>query len=141
VGEGSPLPKNEVKISRFGKIVERNLLNIPEQYPNMLIDQYVIMPNHIHLILWVNSSSENEGSAGGETPPLRKSIIDAIGRMKYFATKEINEEKGTQGEKIFQRSFFDHIIRDGEDYKNHLQYIYENPMKWNEDNLFVEKDL
>ena len=138
VGEGSPLPQNKVNLSCRGKILERNLLNIPERFPNVQVDQYVIMPNHIHMILWVKETKSDENFTGGETPPLRKGVVDVIGWMKYFATKEINAERGTQGEKIFQRSFYDRVIRDEKEYIKVCNYICENPEKWQEDELYTE---
>ena len=63
----------------------------------------------------------------------------AMGWLKYQATKEINKMRGTIGEKVFQRSFFDHIIRNYDDYQEIYKYIYENPMRWQFDNLYVEE--
>ena len=63
----------------------------------------------------------------------------AMGWLKYQATKEINKMRGTIGEKVFQRSFFDHIIRNYDDYQEIYKYIYENPMRWQFDKLYVEE--
>ncbi|MBQ3088337.1 MAG: hypothetical protein IJC36_01755, partial [Clostridia bacterium] len=59
VGEGSPLPK----LTLHGEIIQKYILSIPQKYPNVNFDKYVIMPNHIHIILCIKM-------AGGETPPL-----------------------------------------------------------------------
>ena len=86
----------------------------------MKVDKYVIMPNHIHLILIL------ENQAAGASP--RPTIMDIVCTYKSLVTREC-KENGWSG-KLFQTSFYDHIIRDREDYEEHLKYIYENPIRW-----------
>ena len=61
-----------------------------------------------------------------------------IGWLKYYLTKEINKMRGTTGEKAFQRSFYDHVVRNRYDYQEIYKYIYENPMKWQFDKLYLK---
>ena len=89
------------------------------------------MPNHIHILL---SIVENDGR--GDPSPTADTII---GWLKYQVTKEINKSRGLSGDRIFQRSFFDHIIRNREDYEEHIKYIYENPIRWYYDELYTEE--
>lgn len=127
VGEGSPLPK----LSRYGEIVDAWIQKMPNKYPEVSIDCYVIMPNHIHLLLFVFK----DGGRGDPSP-----TVDAVmGWLKYNATKEINIMCQTEGEKIFQRSFYDHIIRNDNDYCEIHNYIYENPARWQYDKLYAEE--
>ena len=122
VGEGSPLPQ----LSPYGEIVDRWIKNIPQKYPNVSIERYVIMPNHIHLLLFLYN-----GGRGDPAP----TVGSVVGWFKYQSTREINEMSKTIGRKIFQRSFYDHIIRNQHDYDEVTKYIYENPMKWRFDKL------
>ena len=69
-------------------------------------------------------------------PHLKRAVI---GWLKYQATKEINQLRGSSGDKIFQRSFFDHIVRNRDDYYEIYKYIYENPMHWYYDELYTEQ--
>ena len=62
-----------------------------------------------------------------------------MGWLKYQATKDINKRRNSTGEKIFQRSFHDHVIRDSEDYDEITKYIHENPMNWHFDELYSEE--
>ncbi|MBR2152908.1 MAG: transposase [Clostridia bacterium] len=125
VGEGFPLPK----LTQCGEITERLLLEITERYEEINIDKYVIMPNHIHLVI----ALKNDGR-GNPSPTIDR----AMGWFKYMATKEINKLLETPGKKIFQRSFHDHIIRGEDDYKEIWQYIDSNPSKWKEDIFYTE---
>ena len=126
VGEGSPLPQ----LSPYGKIVDRWIQKIPEKYPEASVDCYVIMPNHIHILL---SIAKDDGR--GDPSPTADTVM---GWLKYQATKEINLMRGSAGDKIFQRSFFDHIVRNSDDYYEIFKYIYENPMRWYYDKLYTE---
>ena len=104
VGEGSPLPR----LSPYGKIAESWIQKIPEKYPEVSVDCYVIMPNHIHILLSIIKDD------GRENPSPTADTV--VGWLKYQATKEINELRGGMCDKIFQRSFFDHIVRNRDDY-------------------------
>ncbi len=128
VGEGYPLPKTIVKLSLYGQITENALKDIPKHYPHIELLQYVIMPNHIHLVLRVM----NEDGRGNPSP----TVSSVIGWLKYRITGEIN--KNTPGEKIFQRSFHDHVIRNHDDYLEICKYICENPIRWRFDKLYNE---
>lgn len=108
-------------LSEYGKIVNTAINAIPTHYPNMKIDEYVIMPDHIHLIL-VISNDEKILLADGSYHH-GKTIMTVIGQMKRWVSKEI-------GFSVWQKSFYEHIIRDEKDYKTKAEYILNNPLKW-----------
>ena len=105
------------------KIIEKWLLKLKEKY-DIKIDYYVIMPNHIHLILVINS----ERHMGRSLPEM----------MRWFKTMTTNEYINLVkhnilkpfDKKLWQKSYYEHIIRDEEDYINTAQYILDNPLKW-----------
>lgn len=127
VGEGSPLPQ----LTRCGEITEKWIQKISETYEQMNVDYYVIMPNHIHLLI----SILNEEGRGNPSPT---TVVDAIAWLKYEITKEINIKRENK-EKIFQRSFHDHVIRDRADYDKIAKYIDKNPVTWQYDCFYNEK--
>ncbi len=104
------LPK--VELTDIGKTVEKHIKLIPG------IDSYVIMPNHIHLIIIKSKSKDGKMWASCPT-----SISCDIRSFKTVITKNV-------GVSVFQPRFFDHIIRNEQDYIAHLEYIDENPQKW-----------
>jgi len=121
-------PKN-VELLTFGKIADKYIKQLNEFYDNINVDQYVIMPNHIHIMLLVR----DDGSPRTSTPTKQTSTVSHfISTFKRFCNKEY-------GENIWQRHFNDHIIRNREDYDEHLKYIYENPLRWYYDELYVEE--
>ena len=141
-----------VRLSPYGKIVEETLREIVNTYSWLSLDRYVIMPNHIHLILVVDGNSGPsrapaptngnsgpsrapaptnafEGDVSSKTPANAK-IPRAIGVMKRLINKEA-------GENIFQRSYHEHVIRNEADYRRIWDYIDTNPAKWTEDCYYM----
>lgn len=113
-----------IQLTEIGKIVEKNLLSC-EKISGVKIDDYVIMPDHIHAIILIcfdNYITKGFGTSRAPSPT-NNTLSHVVSAFKRFAHKEI-------GEKIFQRSFYDHIIRDREDYDTRKAYIYENPIRW-----------
>jgi len=109
----------DVTLSVQGEIVDQAIQNISVHYPAISVDQYVIMPNHIHLLLQIHS--DREGNAM-QAP----SISIVVQQMKGFVSKQL-------GYSIWQKLFHDHVIRNEEDYCKIWNYIAGNPMKWTED--------
>ena len=118
VGEDIILP-----LSPYGKIAEKAIKAIPEHYANIELWQYVVMPNHIHLILSIPYDSGRLIAS--------PTIATVIGQMKRFVSKQI-------GTAIWQRSFYDHIIRDRQDYDKIAKYVQDNPFKWQDDCFYSE---
>ena len=115
-----------IELLPWGMIVEETLNNLP-QHLGVEIDQYVIMPDHVHMIIIVNDSEQTR--AIRESPLQSRSIISkAIGFIKMNASKKIHEIGFP--DTIWQRSYYDHVIRCKEDYEGVCKYIYENPVKW-----------
>ncbi|MBR1763336.1 MAG: transposase [Eubacterium sp.] len=102
------------RLTKYGVIVDNAINSIESHYDTIIVDRYVIMPNHIHLMIRINNNKNIGRMVSAPT---------VIGSLKRFVSKEI-------GFSIWQKSYYDHIIRNDEDYINHLQYIDENPKKW-----------
>ena len=125
VGEGFPLPQ----LIEDGKILENIILSVNKKYHCVKTDKYIIMPNHIHIIFSVQNNGRVDPSP---------TISNVVGWLKYSTTRQINEKNNTPGNKIFQRSFHDHIICGEQDYSEIWNYIDTNPQKWNEDCCYTE---
>ncbi len=95
----------------------------------MKIDQHVIMPNHIHAIFMI------EENAAGASP--RPTVMDMVSVYKSLTTREC--KKISPIEKVFQTSFYEHVIRSREDYEEIAKYISENPIAWQTDSLYVKE--
>jgi REP element-mobilizing transposase RayT len=115
----SEVNDNNVFLSQIGKTIENSISSIPKIYENVNIDCFVIMPNHIHIIMEINLN-----------PEARKiSISNIINQFKGYVTKQI-------GYSPWHKHFHDHIIRDHNEYVKIVDYIKNNPAKWREDRYF-----
>ena len=110
-----------IELSAYGITVEKYIKNIKG------IDVYTIMPNHIHLIIRVGFDSDGTMLASSPT----QGIPQLIKSFKIMVSKEC-------GKTIFQRSYYDHIIRDEKDYMEKLNYILSNPLKWIDDEYYSD---
>ena len=104
----------------YGKIAEKYIKQLQDYYDNVKINYYVIMPDHIHILLFVNKNGASRTS-----PPTRQhsTLSRFVSTFKRFCNKEY-------GKNIWQDYFYDHIIRNKEDYDEHVKYIHDNPLKW-----------
>lgn len=122
---GRPQTLSNTKLSRLGKIAEEAIKRIPTVYPAVSVDDYVIMPNHIHILLRICADEYGR-------PMVAPTVSKVVQQLKGYVSKEA-------GIVLWQKSFFDHIIRNQKDYEAHLRYIYENPIRWCSDELYVEE--
>jgi REP element-mobilizing transposase RayT len=131
---------DSVELSEAGKMTDERFLNIAKE-SDINIDKYVIMPNHIHAIVTISSQGamQDTGTTQGSFP----TVSQMIQRFKTITTKLYIDGVKTGmfppfDKKIWQKSFFDHIIRNEKSYLEVWQYIDENPLKWKEDEFSNE---
>ena len=116
-----------VKLSVIGQTIENEIIRMNGIYSNIKVTDYVIMPNHIHLIIMVRNNGRSEAPA----PTRANSFIPRyISTLKRFTNKKC-------GIDIWQRSYYDHIIRDEMDYIEKRNYIDTNPASWAKDEYFM----
>ena len=116
------------------RMVERTFLETIQQYDGVDSPIYVVMPNHFHAIITISR-------ADIESAPTVSEIVQAFKRYSTVEyVKMVKEGKLPSFDKqIWQRSFYDHVIRNRDDYNEIYKYIYENPMKWKFDQLYTEE--
>ena len=114
-----------VILTEYGKIVNDNIRKINEIYRYVSVIKYVVMPDHIHMILFVSDHEDNVGGTPRAAFPT-KSVSQIINALKSISTKQI-------GFSIWQKSFHDHIIRSEAELREIWQYIDNNPINWAND--------
>ena len=118
-----------VRLSDIGQNVEQVIGEMNRIYQDIRIELYVIMPNHLHLIVHV---FEKAGTSRTPSPTKTNARIPAlISTLKRFSNRYVEEN-------MWQRSYYDHIIRDDSEYEAVCRYIENNPDQWEEDELFVD---
>ena len=116
-----------IQLSEYGKITDKHISSINSHYNHIEIQKYVIMPNHIHMIVVVECGTSRTPS------PTNSTIPSLVSTLKRFVNKDC-------GFNMWQRSYHDHIIRNKEEYHRIQKYIDENPAKWESDCYFL-KDI
>jgi putative transposase len=126
----------EMLFNEFGDIVMKCWEAIPNHFPHIKTDEFIIMPNHIHGIMFMVGARHavplqtiDERFA----KPVSGSLATIIRSFKSAVTKSINIFRNTPGTPIWQRNYYDHIIRDNKELQAIREYIRYNPLKWNED--------
>lgn len=114
----------KVSLSVVGLVVQKHIRRIGTFYSDIKIRQYVIMPNHIHMIVEILQIVR--GGTSRTPSPTNRLIPQFVSTVKRYINKEL-------GYNIFQRSYHDRIIRNRAEYKVFSDYIHNNPLNWEKD--------
>ena len=109
------------QLSDIGVIIDNEIQRISGIYDNVMIDKYVVMPNHIHMIILLQANGR---------PKAAPTISRIVAQFKGAITKKV-------GHQVWQKSFHEHIIRSEQDYLETWDYIDTNPAKWQEDKYYL----
>jgi putative transposase len=126
-----------MEFSAIGYFVAGCWLWLADQYPYLCLDEWVVMPNHLHGIIAI-IDEDKSNLAGADirdtsTKPTRKPLGRLIGAFKTVSTKHVNILRDTPGEPLWQRNYYDHVIRNEADLQRIREYIFYNPASWLED--------
>jgi putative transposase len=116
-------------LNNNGEIVKDVLNDLKKHNFNIKLDYYSVMPNHLHLILILETAIRT----GLEPVPTNKDLPEIVRQLKTYSSKRINILNNTTGTSVWQRSFYEHIIRNDKELYEIRRYIEFNPLNWNED--------
>jgi putative transposase len=167
----------EMRLNRYGCITQREWERLPRRFPNIHLDAFIVMPNHIHGIIIINDdyrtgtapnrvtkeleslrrapTTHNRIIMESESPrhaptreqfgkPVPRSIPTIMRSYKSAVTQSINIHRLSPGLPVWQRNYYEHIVRDEVELTRIRQYIFDNPLRWEIDRenlafLFSEK--
>jgi putative transposase len=118
-----------MNLNDLGRIVNSHWIDIPKRFPQVKLDYYMIMPNHMHSILIIEEP---------EITSIKRSTLGQI--VRYFKSTSaiaINQLLGNENKRLWQRNYYEHIIRNDEELANIRFYIEHNPEQWDKDQYFV----
>jgi REP element-mobilizing transposase RayT len=127
-----------MRLSEWGHAVEDCWKSIPAHHRHVMLDAFVVMPNHIHGVLLLGDSPAPGAARRAPTPnafgpPMRGALSTVLRSFKSASTNDINRIRGTPGAPLWQRSYYEHVIRDEADLFTVRQYIQDNPARWDMD--------
>lgn len=124
---------SEMYLNKIGRVVEDEWIRTEYLRQEIVLDEFTIMPNHLHGIIMI-TESDAVGATGGSPlqtkGPKPRSISSVIAGFKSSATKRINKMLGTPGMPVWQRNYYEHIIRNEFDLNEIREYILHNPLRW-----------
>jgi len=146
----------EMMLNEFGELVKNEWLKTGNIRRNIIIDAFVVMPNHLHGILIVMDNDDDGGGRGTlqrastttkTGPEMKTKTIEQFGKptknsiptivrlFKSTTTKQINQLRQTPMQPLWQHNYYEHIIRNDNELTRIRQYITNNPKQWKQDNL------
>jgi len=129
---------DEMLLNENGEIVRDEWLRTLEIRHEIKLDEYVVMPNHFHAVVFIDGRGDRPVArpddqdfvSQGQSRLKPASIGAFIGGFKSSVTKRINEIRHTPGVSIWQRNYYEHVIRNEDELNEIRQYILTNPLKW-----------
>ena len=129
----------QMHLNEAGEWVKQCWLDIARHFSHIRLDAFVVMPNHMHGIFWIVEDAEAVDKDGEACrtcatekfgKPVAGSIPTVMRSFKAAVSKYINEERGATQPPVWQRNYYEHIIRDEESLNRIRQYIHDNPLNW-----------
>jgi REP element-mobilizing transposase RayT len=131
----------DMRLNDAGSVVESVWDGLPGHYAHVELDAMVIMPNHFHGIIvlapvGVGAGNVRAGFKPAPTPAaMRHGLSEIVRALKTFSSRRINESRQTPGTKLWQRNYWEHIIRNESELNRIREYIHNNPTQWEMDKL------
>ena len=119
------------------EIAEKWMEKLSDRFPGVRVDKYAILPNHVHMLIGLQSDDLAGGQMG---PPLQEIIAwyKTMTTNEYIRAVKTGDLPAFQ-EKIWQRGYYEHVVRNEQDYLDIWQYIDQNPARWAEDEYYREE--
>ena len=133
--EGQKNARHMFDFTEYGIVVENKIEELSSQSTSIRINNYVVMPNHVHFLLSVISTqgTSRTPSPTNQSPKVSRHN-EAVPKFVSYFKRSTNR---LCGKNIWQRSYHDHVVRNNEDYEKHYEYIDNNPLRWTEDEYFI----
>ena len=132
----------EMWLTDIGHVVGESWEWLASRYYYVELDEWVIMPNHLHGILRIaddrRGGSRTAPTCANPRETVRKPLGSLIGAFKTVSTKKINQMRNTPGNSVWQRNYYQHVVRSESSLNEIRNYIMTNPTTWRSDKLFDE---
>ncbi len=143
------IQNNKMVLNESGRVAEKCWREIPDHFPNAKLDEFVVMPNHVHGLIWIENSNKIIKRVGNadlrslQIPCSPQTQSQKIDRTKMAIPKIIHgfkssvtriiRQQNSATHSVWQKSFHDHVIRDDDELNRIRDYIWQNPKNWEKD--------
>jgi REP element-mobilizing transposase RayT len=129
-----------MQLNPLGGLAQRCLLEVMRHHPTVRLDAFVVMPNHVHVLLWIVQPSVQPPTPGPQrafAAPIAGSLSTLVGTYKAEVSRQAKRAGLAPAGPLWQRNFWDRIVRDDRELANVRNYIQTNPQRWDLDRLQV----
>lgn len=118
-----------------GRLVESVWKSLPERIPSIELDAFVVMPNHVHFIVTIGVPGEDDGAAkeNRATQGCAPTLAQVVGAFKSIAAAQVNGLLSRTGQPLWQRNYYERVVRNEAELNGFRDYIIHNPLKWEDD--------
>lgn len=131
------ITSGKIRLNECGQIVVEEWLKTEVIRREIILDEYIVMPNHFHAIVIIQAACRGDWPVAPTSPRAHGPKPESLGALmvgfKSSVTKRINELRQTPGAPVWQRNYYEHVIRDENDLNSIREYIAYNPARWAED--------
>lgn len=122
-------------LNNAGKVIQSVWKGLPERFPSIELDAFVVMPNHVHFIVMIRVTDENDGvDQGGRAGQGHAPTLDrVVGAFKSIGAAQVNRLLSRTGQPLWQRNYYERVIRNDAELQGLRNYIVHNPLKWEDD--------
>jgi putative transposase len=124
------ITKGDMRLNNFGEVVMQTWEWLPEHFPYVQLGPYIVMPNHIHGLLQIIELDGDCRGGSRPAPTVIKTIGQLIGAFKTVSSKRINQIRNAMGMSVWQRNYYEHIIRNEIELSDIAGYFLANPEVW-----------
>ena len=135
-----------MRLNDTGRLIVDGWEWLAARHQYVELDAYVVMPNHLHGVIVLTADRDADHRRGGSSPRVvprrggsrtaptpRKSLSRLVGAFKTVTTKQVNLARGTPGQTLWQRNYYEHVIRNDKEWNRVREYIANNPLRWEMD--------
>ena len=121
-----------MELNEFGRLLDFTWHDLPNHNRNIYLDLFVIMPNHIHGIIVIGNDRTGLDRAGLDRAGLEPAptLSEIVRQFKTFSSKRINQLRNNAGSPVWQRNYYERVIRNEQELNKARNYVVNNPMKW-----------
>lgn len=120
-------------LNEMGNRVVFTWKDLPNHNPYIVLDEFIVMPNHVHGIIMITDIVGADSGPAPTNVDKRHGLPEIVRQFKTFSSKRINQIRNTPGVPVWQRNYYEHIIRNEDELNKIREYIINNPLKWAED--------
>ena len=120
-------------LNGLGETVFSVWLELANRFPGIILDKLVVMPNHVHGILFLSGAASSAPTENNDKKDRSYTLGEVIRAFKSISAIQVNRQLGVKDQPLWQRNYYDHVIRDQDDLNRVRQYVLDNPINWEQD--------